>query len=262
MTTVVERLASGGGLAQPEVARPVAPHPHDGRMIVEYEERVHTVTRDQTFDIGRDADLCLDMNPYLHRRFLRLVHEHDIWWIINVGHGTGATVYDRQTGLQAWLGPAARLPLVFSQVDVVFTAGPCSYRLSLVNEEPRWQEGVPDADPEGDTTVGQVGWTESQKLAVVALAEPMLARDALGMVHIPSNVEAAARIGWPVKRFAKKIDNVCAKLDRLGVDGMRGGVTQHATGRRSRLVEWAISTGFVTAADLDLLDDPDVADDD
>lgn len=92
----------------------------------------------------------------------------------------------------------------------------------------------------------------------------MLLRDSSqGIVHIPSNAEAARRIGWTVKRFEKKIDNICVKLDQLGVEGVRGGVQSHASSRRSRLVEWAVSTGLVTAADLALLNQPaSVADDD
>jgi len=235
---------------------------HTAELIVEYENQERVVTQGEIFDIGREADLCLDHNPYLHRKFLRLGYDHDFWWITNIGSGLGATVYDRMTGLQAWLGPASRLPLVFSRVDVVFTAGPCTYRLALLNNEPRWQEGFVDSEAEGDTTVREVGWTPTQKLAILALAEPMLLREGFGVVHIPSNAVAAQRIGWNMKRFEKKIDNVCAKLDKLGVDGLRGGVRQHASGRRARLVEWAISTGFVTVADLPLLDTPNAVADD
>ncbi|MDR0285638.1 MAG: hypothetical protein LBI33_12255 [Propionibacteriaceae bacterium] len=238
-------------------AAPSAP-----RLTVEYEGTIYEVNPDTPFDIGREGDLGLDHNPYLHRRLLRLAYENDFWWLANVGGGIGATVYDQATRLQAWLGPSSRVPLVFDQVEVVFTAGPCTYRLAITNDHPRWQEGIQDAEAEGDTTIREVGWTAAQKLAVLALAEPMLLREGFGVVHIPSNAAAAERIGWASKRFEKKVDNVCAKLDRLGIDGMRGGVRQHASGRRARLVEWAISAGFVTQADLSLLDNPDAVDDD
>lgn len=224
------------------------------QLTIEYEDESYVIGHDDVFDVGREADLSLDHNPYLHRKFLRISYEGGFWWITNVGHGLGATVYDQNTRLQAWLGPSSRLPLVFSQVEVVFTAGPCAYKLVLVHNQPRWQEGLVEVDADGDTTLRGTGWTESQRLAVLALAEPMLARESFGVVQIPSNAVAADRIQWSVKRFEKKIDNVCSKLDKLGVDGLRGGVHQHASGRRARLVEWAISTGFVTSADLYLLD--------
>ncbi|MCL2470134.1 MAG: hypothetical protein FWF25_00115 [Propionibacteriaceae bacterium] len=229
---------------------------------IEFEGRTHVVSPGQVFDIGREADMVLDANPYLHRRFLRLVYEYDLWWLVNIGGTTAATVYDRKTSLQAWLGPSTRLPLVFGSVDVVFTAGPCTYQIHLVNEIPLWQEGIGTATAESGTTIDGVGWTMAQRLAVVALAEPALRREGFGMIHVPSNADAADRIGWSVKRYEKKIDNICMKLDNLGVDGMRGGVRQHASGRRSRLVEWAVSTGFVTAEDLTLLDDPGAVHDD
>ncbi|MDR0488376.1 MAG: hypothetical protein LBG99_03080 [Propionibacteriaceae bacterium] len=225
-------------------------------LIVEYEGQRVSLSPDRVFDIGRDADLCLDNNPYLHRRFLRISFENEFWWLANIGTGLGATVHDQVTGLQAWLGPSSRLPVVFNRVEVVFTAGPCDYRVTLLNDEPRWQVAIPHIDSDGDTTVREIGWTQAQHLAVLALAEPMLLREGLGVARIPTNASAAARIGWPVKRFEKKIDNVCSKLDKLGVEGMRGGVHTHASGRRACLVEWAISTGFVSSADLKLLNTP------
>jgi hypothetical protein len=55
-------------------------------------------------------------------------------------------------------------------------------------------------------------------------------------------------------RFNRKLDNVCDKLDRFGVEGMRGGPGARAAGRRAALAEYAVTTGLVTPADLALLD--------
>ena len=55
-------------------------------------------------------------------------------------------------------------------------------------------------------------------------------------------------------RFNRKLDNVCDKLDRIGVKGLRGGPKQLATNRRARLVEYAVTTRLVTAEDLFMLD--------
>ena len=54
--------------------------------------------------------------------------------------------------------------------------------------------------------------------------------------------------------FNRKLDNVCEKLDKLGVDGLRGGRGKLATNRRARLVEYAVATRLVSADDLALLD--------
>lgn len=83
----------------------------------------------------------------------------------------------------------------------------------------------------------------------------MLRRDGTGFSAIPSSAEAAKRLGWALTRFNRKLDNVCDKLDRVGVVGLRGGgVGKLATNRRARLVEHAVTSHLVTPADLHLLE--------
>jgi hypothetical protein len=55
--------------------------------------------------------------------------------------------------------------------------------------------------------------------------------------------------------FNRKLDNVCEKLDKIGVDGLRGGRGRLATNRRARLVEYAVATRLVSVDDLALLDE-------
>jgi hypothetical protein len=54
--------------------------------------------------------------------------------------------------------------------------------------------------------------------------------------------------------FNRKLDNVCDKLDKIGVQGLRGGKGNLATNRRLRLVEYAVATHLVSSEDLVLLD--------
>jgi hypothetical protein len=217
----------------------------------------------QPWDIGREADLSLDDNRFLHRRFLRFVWEDGFWWIVNIGASLAATVSDPRTGTQSWLGPGARLPLIFPELVVVFTAGASSYELVVTNPSAPWHDPVVQPPQTGEATIEGMPLTLSQRQLIVALAEPMLRREGPGVITIPSNAEAAERLGWQRTKFNRKLDNVCDKLDRLGVEGLRGGVSAHATNRRARLIEWAISTGLVTADDLGLLDEtsPASADD-
>ena len=84
----------------------------------------------------------------------------------------------------------------------------------------------------------------------------MLRRDGVGVSELPSSGAAAERLGWTMSRFNRKLDNVCDKLDRMGVQGLRGGVGKLASNRRARLVEYAVSSQLVTRSDLSLLDDP------
>ena len=76
----------------------------------------------------------------------------------------------------------------------------------------------------------------------------------VGASQLPSSAAAAARLGWPLTTFNRKLDNVCEKLDRIGVKGLRGGPGALATNRRARLVEYAVASRLVTADDLPLLD--------
>jgi len=62
------------------------------------------------------------------------------------------------------------------------------------------------------------------------------------------------RLHWPITTFNRKLDNVCDKLDRVGVRGLRGGRGNLATNRRLRLVEYAVATRLVSREDLVLLD--------
>ena len=79
--------------------------------------------------------------------------------------------------------------------------------------------------------------------------------DELQVLPAPSSVSlAAARLGWTLPTFNRKLDNVCDKLDKFGVSGLRGGRNKLASNRRARLVEYAISTRLVTPEDLDTLD--------
>ena len=83
----------------------------------------------------------------------------------------------------------------------------------------------------------------------------------LSSTAIPSSSSAAAaRLGWTISKFNRKLDNVCDKLDRMGVQGLRGGPGKLATNRRARLVEYAVTSQVVTRADLPLLDDETLRD--
>ncbi|ASN40163.1 hypothetical protein CGQ24_14905 [Arthrobacter sp. 7749] len=227
---------------------------------VEYCGEWFDVAEDKVFIIGREGDLAVDENRYLHRSFLTVARHDGIWWLSNIGSRLTATISDQTGGLQAWLAPGSRLPLVFAKTLVVFTAGSITYELSLHVAQPAFRQEPVDQDPDGAATIGPVLLTEAQRALVVALAEPMLRRDGTGLSAIPSSAEAAARLGWKITRFNRKLDNVCDKLDKAGIEGLRGGIGRLASNRKARLVEHAVSSHLVTRADLVLLEGP-VADD-
>ncbi|MGP5671543.1 hypothetical protein [Brachybacterium alimentarium] len=213
------------------------------------------VAEGEEMTIGREADLSVDdENAFLHRRFLTIVQVESMWWLVNIGSRLSATITDGTGSMQAWLAPGARIPLVFDETKVIFTAGPTTYDLSIHAESPQFARIAGLEDPVGETTVGSVQLTPSQKLLILALSEPMLVREGSGMSSVPSSAQAAERLGWQITKFNRKLDNVCDKLDRLGVRGLRGGPGKLASNRRARLVEHAVLSRLVTAEDLPLLD--------
>lgn len=224
------------------------------QMTLEYCGEWFTPDPDGLFDIGREGDLTIDENPYLHRRFLRIGYQDGIWWLSNVGSLLSATVCDTSGGVQSWLSPGNRIPIVFQSTTIVFTAGPTTYELLAHLSGQQFETATLAAPETGEQTIGMINFTLSQKQLIVALCEPMLRREGTGFTEIPSTADAARRLGWAVTRFNRKLDNVCDKLDRMGVKGLRGGPKQLATNRRARLVEYAVTTRLVTAEDLPLLD--------
>ena len=140
--------------------------------------------------------------------------------------------------------------------QLTFSAGPTTYEIDLITAgEDRFSgiDGVHQST--GQTTIGAAPMTKSQLLLVLALAEPVLRRAGTGAAEIPSSAAAAARLGWPLTKFNRKLDNVCEKLDRVGVRGLRGGrAGGAASNRRTALVEHAVATLMVTAEDLPMLD--------
>lgn len=229
-------------------------------VTVDFVGERHPVGDGEWLTIGRDADLSVDDNPYLHRRFLQVGNVDDLAWIVNVGDQLSATVADGDGRIQAWLAPGARLPIVFEVTVVRFTAGPTSYELEIHLDQAPFVGPTPTAGDHGDTTIGMVPFTIDQRRMVVALAEPLLLQNGRGSASVPSSAEAARRLGWTVTRFNRKLDNVCQKLTKVGVRGLHGSPGELASNRRARLVEYAVTTRLVTSEDLVLLDD-DVAPD-
>ncbi|MDO4900149.1 hypothetical protein [Actinomyces sp.] len=226
-------------------------------LVLDFSGEVYRVGTDETFVIGRGGDLDIDDNPYLHRRFLVLRHDSGLWWIVNEGSHLSATLTDGDGLVQSRLAPGASMPLVFPRVILTFSAGPTTYEIDLITAETGRFTGIDGVrESRGQTTIGATPMTRSQRLLILALAEPVLKRAGTGSAQIPSSASAAARLGWSLTKFNRKLDNVCEKLDRVGVRGLRGGRSGGvASNRRAALVEHAVSTLTVTADDLPLLDE-------
>ena len=231
---------------------------HDMGVTVDFCGELFVAKGSGPLTIGRVGDIEIDDNPYLHRNFLQIVEEGGLWWLANVGTTLTATVADKKGLFQAWLNPGARIPLALERLTVWFTAGPTTYDFDILVDSPAFTstgtEDLQENDTTGDTTVGRVSFTPDQKLLIVALAEPFLRRGQAGVAQIPSSADAAARLGWKVTKFNRKLDNVCQKVADAGTRGLHGGPGKLASNRKARLVEHALSTRLVTEPDLVLLD--------
>lgn len=214
----------------------------------------YSVEHPNDFHIGRESDLVIDDNPYLHRRFLRIYEDFGMWWLSNVGNLLSATVTDATGQVQAWLAPGARLPIVFPQMQVLFSAGSTTYELTIFCDDDYFNTAAATAGAGGETTIAPVALTSTQRLLIISLAEFVLKQDSPGRGEIPTSAEAAARLHWSMTTFNRKLDNVCDKLDKIGVRGLRGGKGNLATNRRLRLVEYAVATHLVSKEDLYLLE--------
>jgi hypothetical protein len=226
---------------------------------VEFCGETYAVIPGEPLLIGREGGLTIDDNPYLHRAFLQVGDQDSLWWLANIGSQLTATLADEHGMMQAWLGPGARLPLVFERNVVWFTAGATTYELDVVLTEPPFTPLINEVarTEAGTTTIGRMAFTPDQKRLVVALCEPMLRHGVRGMGVVPSSADAAARLRWPLTRFNRKLDNVCDKLARAGIRGLHGEPGRLAVNRRARLVEYALAARLVQRADLGLLDHPD-----
>lgn len=225
-----------------------------GALHVDFAGELFDVGVDDTLTIGRRGSIALDDNPYMHRDFLRVSHADGFWWVHNVGTRLPAQLTDPQGLMKSILAPGARLPLVFGVLLLTFTAGQTTYEIEISVPVPAYELQVTPVDV-GETTMGAITFTPSQHLAILALAEPLLRLAGTGTAEVPTSVVAARRLGWTLTKFNRKIDNVCEKLERAGVTGLRGSSGVSATNRRLRLVEYALSALLVTAADLPKLED-------
>jgi hypothetical protein len=208
--------------------------------------------------IGRDADISVDDNRFLHRRFLEVLCVEGIWLLRNIGTQLTATVSDPHGLIQAWLAPGAQVPLVGVRTIVYFTAGSTTYDLEIVLAEPPFTLTPVVTQDEGAapgfTTVGGMTLSAKQKLVILSLTERALRRGDRSATSIPSSKLAAQRLGWTLVAFNRQLDNLCQKLSAMGVRGLHGDAENLAANRRARLAEYALAIRLVSRADLPLLD--------
>lgn len=221
-------------------------------LVLDFGDRTARIPAGATFVIGRGADLSIDDNQYVHRRFLEISDRDGIWWLTNVGSGLTASVASADGLAQSWLAPGASMPLVFRATRVMFTAGATTYEFSLTAQTPFYQ--VSTAWNSSSEGVAEL-LSPVQRIILTSLAEPLLRRREDGAVQLPSTEEVAARLGWTTEKLHRRLGTLCDKFARMGIRGLeRGPAGEILASHRSRLVEHAVGARIVTADDLALLD--------
>jgi hypothetical protein len=224
-----------------------------GRLILEFCGDVHELSPGEVLTFGRSADLVLDDNPYLHRVVGRIDHRGGTWWLHNCGRTVALTVHDLVGSSSATVGPGSGLALIWGRFRLGFRAGPVPYELDGVLEEHERLEDLLGPGAASSTVTlewGRVELNDDQRALLLVMCEHRLRRPWDRTTPPPANRQVAARLGWSLAKFNRKLDHLCEKLARSGVPGVHGDLGLLAADRRSVLVDHAVSVGLVTVDDL------------
>lgn len=197
---------------------------------------------------GRQADLTLDENNFLHRRAGRFRLREGTWWLENVGGRLRLTMVSSDGSLLD-LQPGSSSPLLGLSGEISVTAGPTRYTMEY--ELQHIQMAITDSASfrvsGADTmTYGPI-LTPRELDFVVVMAQGRLT-GRLG--PIPSHGEIAET--WGVS--AKTVDNTLQRLRTKLRNQNINSVTSSET-----LIEYLVTQGLVSLVDLEwaCLDTPD-----
>ncbi len=230
----------------------------DGRLYVDYCGEDIVREPGESLGFGREADLVIDSNPYLHRVLGTFEHRDGHWVLSNVGKAIALNVADRTGPTSAVLAPGRSLGLEMAEFTVSFVAGRTRYELDAALEEVRSPAEIDFERLGGQRTLewGVVELNPEQKRLLVDLAAHRLRDPHADPTDAPPKATCAHRLGWSLSKYNRKLDHLCEKLDRAGVPGLCGVDGDQASQRRRTLVDHALAVGLVGTEDLVLLDAP------
>lgn len=236
---------------------------------------------DRPLGIGAAAELNLDVGASLPDRLLELRLVERWWCIEQLAPGATASISAAGGRWRARLTVGDRVPLVFDRQVVHITGVRGAYEIELTVTPPLFEaievDGAAPACQHGEAMGARDGHTmptgmerdagdgvtivedaatlpvvltDEQRVLLTVLAAPVLRQGDDALSEIPSSVEAARALGWPVTKFNRKLDTVCARLSGAGVTGLHGGSGRPALNRRTRLVQVAVAARLVGRDDL------------
>lgn len=233
-----------------------------GKLYLDFCGEDHTLEPGSSMTFGRSGDLVIDDNPYMHRIVGRFTDRDGMWCVENVGRTIVLSLRDTSGPSSALVAPGTTAALVHGEFTCSFTSGPTRYELAGSLEGYEWATDLLGPDGlSGTATVdwGRVELNDDQRLLLLAMCERRLLRPQVDPDPPMSNRQGAARLGWSITKFNRKLDHLCEKLHRAGVAEVHGGVGANAVDRRRRLIDHALTVPLVTVEELDLIDRPDAA---
>lgn len=226
------------------------------RLYVDYCGEDHACSPERSLSFGREADLVIDSNPYLHRVLGIFEYRDGHWLLSNVGGTIVLNIADRTGATSAVLAPGRSLGLAMAEFVVSFVAGRTRYELDAALEGVQSAAEVGFEQTTGRRTLewGMVELNPDQHLLLVDLAADRLRDPHARPSTAASKSTSARRLGWSMSKYNRKLDHLCQKLDRAGVPGLYGVEGAQASDRRRVLVDHALAVGLVTTDDLALLE--------
>lgn len=216
------------------------PDPEATNLTVRFVGECYRPRANLTF--GRDADLVLDDNSYLHRKAGRFRLRSGTWWLENLGSRLRLTMLASDGSLLD-LQPGAASPLLGLGGEVSLTAGPTRYQLDYELEADQLTDpdtiGVGERDTGVDTITYGAILTPREMDFVVVMAQGRLT-GRLG--PLPSHGEIAAIWGVSHKTVDNTLQRLRSKLRKQQVSYVQSSET---------LVEYLVTQGLVTKADLE-----------
>jgi hypothetical protein len=220
---------------------------------VEFCDDHRWVHQSETLTFGREAEIVIDTNPFLHRKVGLFRFVDGQWWLENLGSEIALSIFDSGSLSTAKVGPGRRVPLLFAHATVRFVAGQSSYEVTVVQgTDSSASLGVEISSETEITTLllSNVTLNPEQRQLLVALARPWL-EDRTRERPLATNAEIARQLNWTLSKFNRKLDNLCQKFERHGWSGLHGETAFLATERRRSLVRAALDSRLITDADLE-----------
>ena len=217
----------------PDLAPDLAPD-----LTVRFVGEVYRPLRELVF--GRDAELSLDDNSYLHRQAGRFRRRDSTWWLENLGRRLRLTMVSAD-GSVIDLQPGGSSPLLGTMGEISLTAGPTRYEIEyeLERSQHYWEDTGPVSPAGADTMTFGPMLTPRELDFVVVMAQGRLT-GRLG--PLPSHGEIADIWGVSHKTVDNTLQRLRTKLRNHNVTFVQSSET---------MVDYVVTQGLVTLADLE-----------